>query len=1678
MAPHKRGKVPTAFDQDLVASIIQHEDDIWDSSPMRMPGWYAKLRKDIPTADAAFDALIRRGYRSSRGKVCCVNSNHGAALMDKSFGPFDYDEPAPSDPSTHPALMAKAMIGFSFTSDPTSTATTPPGLTATAASTPTVLSNRYVEAPEEIDSLDLALNQWILSRIGNETVRDDYETQSGGSGRDLLRILGRDAAKALSPKAASALLGCLTSLFEVGLPSPSVPSFNDLSGAAKRINQALPLATGKRRPDSMMAESLAGVVSRISDKMETALFVRMQLQSAEGDLTKTTKCILEVLGDADAESGRSNMVGYGAVGQGRGKDKGKDANKDRKPGPGPKDTWNSREWGPCRWKSQFGCDGKHFNAKCPKRAEAEAAKTAGTAVGAAGLVASPLRTLLDGVSGESKSIELGPAGNEATGARGAMGAPTNHDHQAAVRLTELGLMAGLVDNDSADDSQRLASSVSSDDEPSVASGDQRQGDADGSDAESEATSPPSQPRPQAQPPAAAPATAEPSSHAPDVPPPRAHASMHPCHLTICAVAAERRSALHQEMYSAGMPREMLDGHTTQFSAKHAFGPWPNAEAVHSSYDDLASFVRSSWLRIQRESGADPSLPTKASPNVPRRVEPPAAPPPAAPPASPPPSKPSPALDAVEAIQQHPLKPSSFSASSVLASAEILRAMRRDPSYSDACDTLHAGNAIAQVALQPQPASADTAEIPQAPPFRLDGPLASAFVGAASAATMLVIALISRALLDEGALHPLCARISASYAFVAPLAILCTAVACVTFMLTFCVYRPLWLISCWLGRSQANAQPLGESLSHFGAPRHRHLSSRFECGFDDSMRACVTSFSEPCRVLAVPWALASLIVSYILWLGSRLLGIRDADQPDFGRTGHQIIVSWSLRDLTGCALRQLKRKGAAVALCVYLTVSRLHVSLPHWRPTWRLRKLRLCDAVTPVTSRLTSLTRHLRALFCSRKAQLITFTCGLGVRLAFWLLFMCSTCAAGESSASTVAASCLSPASCATFHDGLIATAVEASAVLATPSPSPLHIDLSSRDHRWATSARGLVSHRTKQHKSRRSRGLPIGARAISLVVDSGASWHIHPHVRDLVNVRECTDTMSGLDRIVRRATHIGDLPVLASNGDGSHRRVTIKDVRVFPDYDDSLLSVRQLWKTCRVNVTFGSKCTISVPDSDDFVELPFEDGRWVYQWHVVAVAGLITDDESPALAALGVEATARGLGIHRPTSTSHITTLPSEVAAQAMHRRLHAGIDRLRRLPRFCSDAPPSLSKARDVGCDACTTANATRASHSSDRYERTYPGRVIHADIAGPFKGSKRGGSRYMLVLVDDHSRFKTAYFLKKKSDAPACIRAFVSSFTALLNRSRAEPTAVIGSLHTDNAGEFISREFSEFLDDELISLTTCPPHVHALNGVAERAIRSIMELVRSSMLASGCPLGFWDFAVDHAVDVLNRTTGPPGSELSSYEEAVNVTPRIMSIMPFGCRTFAVKPRVAYSKTNIEPHAWSGMMLGRSLTSPGAYHVFVPSTGAIVCTSDVYVDETFMPWLPAGSRRIGTPPAVAADADADQPPGLPSATPEAMPSKPSSPALPAEFKRVTRSTGGRAARSLTVLVLLSGPYNRPDGLAAFLSRLGLQAIMIDNDPLTGGGREHDLLRDSFYEQLLQRAHDGEFLAILAAPPR
>ena len=603
------------------------------------------------------------------------------------------------------------------------------------------------------------------------------------------------------------------------------------------------------------------------------------------------------------------------------------------------------------------------------------------------------------------------------------------------------------------------------------------------------------------------------------------------------------------------------------------------------------------------------------------------------------------------------------------------------------------------------------------------------------------------------------------------------------------------------------------------------------------------------------------------------------------------------------------------------------------------------------------------------------------------------------------------------------------------------------------------------------------------IVDSGCTYHCHPMSDDLINVKPCSQHMIAADGSRHRITMIGDLPLMVRDRHRKLRRVILRNVRCVPTFTDTLVSVDQLWEDASIEARFAGTCAICVPTQAGHcaMELPFQRREGLFQWAVLPTRR--SSDDTPCR----TDETARCLKahIHRAHATSHITALPPAEASAAVHRRLHINHEYLKRLPSITSDAPQSLKKAEPHSCEHCTEANATHLPHKGAKYRPSHVGRLVHGDIVGPFKRSHGRGFQYMLVLVDDHSRFLAVRLLRRKSEALSGVRSFVAELNAKLNRGSPETRRAVGTLHTDNAGEFLSREFAEFLDAEVMDQTLCPPHVHQLNGTAERAIRSIMQQVRSNLVASGAPITFWPYAALHAVDVLNRVRCPPGSDKSCYEMLTGEKPAIMDIMPFGCRAYAVKPTSNVRKTQIEPHAWVGINLGLEADTPGAYNVWLPDVGRKVVTSEVYFDEGLMPWRPKADQRIGpvlptrSPPP---DLDSSSPPNLsgPANTNSTETSTssvdvPSS--LPEAFDRATKGDHAKARASRKVLLLFSGPKRRPDGLAAFLARFGIDAVMIDADPENGGDASDDILSDEVYDRLMKNVKAGVFLAIVAAPP-
>lgn len=104
-----------------------------------------------------------------------------------------------------------------------------------------------------------------------------------------------------------------------------------------------------------------------------------------------------------------------------------------------------------------------------------------------------------------------------------------------------------------------------------------------------------------------------------------------------------------------------------------------------------------------------------------------------------------------------------------------------------------------------------------------------------------------------------------------------------------------------------------------------------------------------------------------------------------------------------------------------------------------------------------------------------------------------------------------------------------------------------------------------------------------------------------------------------------------------------------------------------------------------------------------------------------------------------------------------------------------------------------------------------MHADLCGPMKTESLRGSRYFLLFTDDFSLMSWIYFLKTKYEAFENFR----KFKVMVEKQSGK---VLKYLRTDIGGEFTSRDFAEFCDENGIRSIT--PYTLEQNGMTERKI------------------------------------------------------------------------------------------------------------------------------------------------------------------------------------------------------------------------------------------------------------------
>ncbi|GJT23022.1 retrovirus-related pol polyprotein from transposon TNT 1-94 [Tanacetum coccineum] len=92
-------------------------------------------------------------------------------------------------------------------------------------------------------------------------------------------------------------------------------------------------------------------------------------------------------------------------------------------------------------------------------------------------------------------------------------------------------------------------------------------------------------------------------------------------------------------------------------------------------------------------------------------------------------------------------------------------------------------------------------------------------------------------------------------------------------------------------------------------------------------------------------------------------------------------------------------------------------------------------------------------------------------------------------------------------------------------------------------------------------------------------------------------------------------------------------------------------------------------------------------------------------------------------------------------------------------DELPKCKYKKDHLCSACKRGKSNKATLSPKLVPSTHSKlELINMDIDGPIRVESINGKKYILVIVDDYSRYTWVYFLETKDEAPEMIKKFIA--------------------------------------------------------------------------------------------------------------------------------------------------------------------------------------------------------------------------------------------------------------------------------------------------------------------------------
>ncbi|GKC51693.1 retrovirus-related pol polyprotein from transposon TNT 1-94 [Tanacetum coccineum] len=233
--------------------------------------------------------------------------------------------------------------------------------------------------------------------------------------------------------------------------------------------------------------------------------------------------------------------------------------------------------------------------------------------------------------------------------------------------------------------------------------------------------------------------------------------------------------------------------------------------------------------------------------------------------------------------------------------------------------------------------------------------------------------------------------------------------------------------------------------------------------------------------------------------------------------------------------------------------------------------------------------------------------------------------------------------------------------------------------------------------------------------------------------------------------------------------------------------------------------------------------------------------------------------------------------------------------------------------------------------------------DLCGLMRVQTINGKKYILVIVDDYSRFTWVKFLRSKDETPEFVIKILKQIQVGLNKT-------VRYIRTDNGTEFVNQFLTDYYESVGIFHQKLVSRTPQQNDIVERWNRTLMEAARTVLIFSKAPMFLWVEVVATACYTQNRSLIHTRHNKTPYALVYDKKPDLKFLRVFGA--------LCYPTNDIE---YLGKL--RPTADIGLIPDYVPAAPYVPPTNK-YLEILFQPMFdeyfePPGVERL-VPPAPA----------------------------------------------------------------------------------------------------------------------